>query len=151
MTICLDIRLLKLCQNKAGTFSHLLPAWCSRDGAYSVGKRGKKWGQAPAVSAFHSAMKTVPAARLFQSLPPNQAALMTHDPGMGAGGAGLCHFKTLQTHHYTVHLIYQTPHTEHSEPEVLTCLAPAIRAMFWVISMLWEMAAGICMCFWWAL
>lgn len=84
-----------------------------------------------------------------EPMPPNQTVLMTHDPGTWALGAHLCHFKTPQTHHYTVHLFASHSHTYGtlSEPEVLTCLAPSIRAMFWVISMFWEMAVGIFMCF----
>lgn len=43
---------------------------------------------------FHSSMKTVPAALQRVSLPPNQTALMTHDPGTGGTLAG--DFQTLQ-------------------------------------------------------
>lgn len=39
-------------------------------------------------------MKTVPAALQFVSLPPNQTALMTHDPETGGTLAG--DFQTLQ-------------------------------------------------------
>lgn len=46
-----------------------------------------------------------------EPVPPNQTVLMTHDPGTWALGAHLCHFKTPQTHHYTVHLFASHSHT----------------------------------------
>ena len=75
----LSLSLIHFDQNKVSVSSHASERvggiFRPPDAAWAElipSQRGKLRTGAVAASAFHSAMKTVPTARLFRSLPPNQ-------------------------------------------------------------------------------